>query len=368
MRAAADRRHDAAFGRRVARREHAADHARLPPRHARRELAVGGEARELRARAGAARRAVVRVARAEHEAAAVVLGIVGEQLDVIDRRAVAARHARALERRAHRRRVRGERRDVLARDALAVIAHEEEPVAAPRDVARHRAVPRHVDDDVLRVPVREHVAHAHGQIVVQRRLDVAHRRLDPMHARPDASHVVQRAHEADRAVPAHAEIARVVEEDHARRRAGRDGLAQQRADEHVAAARLEDAGGAIAVVLAREHGQTLGHRAAAERRKAGHDDARGFAARVRINDVDVLHVASIQGGNAHSFPCRGSRRLWVFDDARDEIGTARRARRRSRPDCADFIFSRLEKAQASRRADGDTGSRTDAPVGHLIRT
>ncbi|WP_207817698.1 hypothetical protein, partial [Pseudomonas sp. 74_A] len=76
----------------------------------------------------------------------------------------------------------------------------------------------------------------------------------------------------------------------------------------------------------------------------------------------------IQGGNAHSFPCRGSRRLWVFDDARDEIGTARRARRRSRPDCADFIFSRLEKAQASRRADGDTGSRTDAPVGHPIRT
>src|SRR5207244_13506759 len=50
----------------------AARHPLLPPHFARRELAVRVEARELRARARAARRAVVRLAGAQHEVPAVV--------------------------------------------------------------------------------------------------------------------------------------------------------------------------------------------------------------------------------------------------------------------------------------------------------
>src|SRR5262249_45776832 len=53
----------------IARAERAADKARLHPALAFAELAVGGEARELGARSGAARRAVVRLARTQHEVA-----------------------------------------------------------------------------------------------------------------------------------------------------------------------------------------------------------------------------------------------------------------------------------------------------------
>src|SRR5262249_15311530 len=49
--------------------ERAADDALLDPWRALRQLAVGCKARELGARAGAARRAVVRVAGAQHEIA-----------------------------------------------------------------------------------------------------------------------------------------------------------------------------------------------------------------------------------------------------------------------------------------------------------
>src|ERR1051326_3744522 len=66
--------------------ENAADDALLTPYLAGLQLAVGIEARELRAGAGAAGRAVVRAAGAEHEILAVRAGIGRrtEQLDVVD--------------------------------------------------------------------------------------------------------------------------------------------------------------------------------------------------------------------------------------------------------------------------------------------
>ena len=51
---------------------------------------------------------------------------------------------------------------------------------------------------------------------------------------------------ADRAVPAHAEVADVVEEDDARAQSAHRRLAQQRPDQHVGAARLVDDGAAEA--------------------------------------------------------------------------------------------------------------------------
>ena len=68
--------------------EDAAGDALLPPHLARLQLAVREQARQLRARAGAARRAVVGLARAEHEVAAMVRRVDrrAEQLDVIHRR------------------------------------------------------------------------------------------------------------------------------------------------------------------------------------------------------------------------------------------------------------------------------------------
>src|ERR1700758_2993072 len=56
------------FGRDfIAGFEHAADDAFLAPLRAGRERAVGGEARDLRTRAGAARRTVVSLAGTQHE-------------------------------------------------------------------------------------------------------------------------------------------------------------------------------------------------------------------------------------------------------------------------------------------------------------
>src|SRR5438093_11159899 len=72
MRAAGDgRQHFAIAAPAVRGLEHAADHALLPPHGAGRELAVGRQAGQLGAGAGAAGRAVVGLAGTEHEAAAV---------------------------------------------------------------------------------------------------------------------------------------------------------------------------------------------------------------------------------------------------------------------------------------------------------
>ena len=72
--------------------EDAADDALLPPDLARAQLAVGGQAGQLGAGAGAARRAVVGLAGAEHEVPAVGAGRGrrAEQLDVVDLAAVRA--------------------------------------------------------------------------------------------------------------------------------------------------------------------------------------------------------------------------------------------------------------------------------------
>src|SRR4030095_5127140 len=89
VRPARDGRHDAAalaVEPAIAGAEGAADDALLHPALAFRELAVGGEARELRARPRTARRAVVRLARTQHEAARACAARArcAEELDVID--------------------------------------------------------------------------------------------------------------------------------------------------------------------------------------------------------------------------------------------------------------------------------------------
>src|SRR5688500_15651908 len=111
--------------------EAAADHALLHPGLAFGELAVGGEAGELGACAGAARRAVVGLARAQHEVARVRAGAafvhelhmidVGKPLRV-DRLADAPAHV-------------SQSLDVLDVENLAVILDQKEPVPAPRNVA-----------------------------------------------------------------------------------------------------------------------------------------------------------------------------------------------------------------------------------------
>ena len=101
-----------------------------------------------------------------------------------------------------------------------------------------------------------------------------------MHSGCDCAEVSERGDDADRAVAAHPEEADVVEKNHARRASGDARRAQQRADEHVGAARLVHDRAAEAVVIFPEGFESRGHRAIAEFRPAAGDDARGLSARV----------------------------------------------------------------------------------------
>src|SRR5438309_11044696 len=74
--------------------EDTAHDALLPPGFSRREFSVFVKARHLRARPGAAWRAVVRSAGTQHEVAAVGIAAPrrSEKLDVVDDRAILAGH------------------------------------------------------------------------------------------------------------------------------------------------------------------------------------------------------------------------------------------------------------------------------------
>ena len=85
-----------------------------------------------------------------------------------------------------------------------------------------------------------------------------------MTPRPDPSQMRERHDESDRAVSAHAEIADVVEEDHAGRARGVVRFAQQRADYHIRAARFGDDARAPVVEARAQYVEPLCERAAAE--------------------------------------------------------------------------------------------------------
>ncbi len=90
-------------------------------------------------------------------------------------------------------------------------------------------------------------------------------------------------------MPAHAESADVVEEDHAGGATRVARLTQQRADDHIAAARLIHHRAAQPIVLLAQLRQLLGD-CAAERRPAADDQSRRLAAGVAVDDVNLLHA------------------------------------------------------------------------------
>ncbi len=104
----------------------------------------------------------------------------------------------------------------------------------------------------------------------------------------------QRRDHADRAVAAHPDVADVVEEDHAGGTGAVLRLDEQRADDHVRAARLVDDGGAVAVELAPEAFAARGKRPRAEVGAAGDDYPGRLAAGVRIDDGQTLHDCNSQ--------------------------------------------------------------------------
>src|SRR5262249_51231679 len=94
-----DARHDAVASPAVAALEDAADDALLPPNLPLRQHAIGRQARQPGAGAGAARRAVIRLPRTQHEVPAVVGRVErwATQLDVIDVTGLGPRDAVAFQ-------------------------------------------------------------------------------------------------------------------------------------------------------------------------------------------------------------------------------------------------------------------------------
>src|SRR2546426_2121610 len=239
MRAAGDgRQHRAIAAPAVRGLEHAADHALLPPHGAGRKLAVGRQAGQLGAGAGAAGRAVVGLAGTEHEAAAVGVWRRREELDVVDLGAVAAGDAVGGQRLAYAPGGVGQRLDLVERNWRVRPVDEEEPVAAPGDITADDTEPRYLDRHGLVPAVRRHVLDRDALVVVQGAGDRADDGIDAVHAGRDAAEVAQGFDHADRAVAAHADVADIVEVDHRRHRTRLLGRAEPGADQHAAAARL----------------------------------------------------------------------------------------------------------------------------------
>ncbi len=166
-----------------------------------------------------------------------------------------------------------------------MVVAEEEPVAAPRDVAVQYAVAGHRHRHLARVAPRRDVGQRHPTVGVQLGAHRADRRVDRVHAGAQPSQMCEGGDDADRAVAAHAEVADVVEEDHAAGAAGVLGWREQRAHEHVIAARLVDERTAPRVAFGAKARPPLGHRAASEVGAAADHQARRLAAGVRIDEA-----------------------------------------------------------------------------------
>src|SRR5579863_4272142 len=203
-----------------ARAKAAADDALLNPDLAGAQFSVGGEAGELGAGPGPAGRAVVGAARAEDEIAAhrVARPRGGEKLDMVDSRAVPPTHAQRQKRVMNGGRGLGQAADIgKLKLAGRRGRSEEEPVAAPRDIALDLAEPLDLDRDRFGEAITLDILDNGCRIVDQFDADDSDRRLEAMAPSPEAPHMGERDGEADRPVAAHAEIADIVEEDDARR-------------------------------------------------------------------------------------------------------------------------------------------------------
>src|SRR5262245_13952532 len=111
--------------------------------------------------------------------------------------------------------------------------------------------------------ITRHICKRNRILAVVLRDNDADRRFEPMRARFDFSHVAQRDDRADHAMPAHAEIADIVEEDYAGRATRIARRTEQGAYHHVRAARLVNNGGAMAIEFVAKALAPFGERTAA---------------------------------------------------------------------------------------------------------
>lgn len=182
-----------------------------------------------------------------------------EQFDVIHFRAALGIHGLP-----HAPAVIRERVGVLQREFLSVLRDEEKPIAAPGDVAGDFAQAGNVHGEILFRAPAWNVGDRDFAVRMQRGGDDTHRGFNPVLAGFDPSEMRERDNEANRPVPAHAEVADVVEEDDAASAGLVLGLDQQRTDDDLRAARFVDDGGAVVVEVALKSRAPSGQRTATQ--------------------------------------------------------------------------------------------------------
>ncbi|MFT5130465.1 MAG: UDP-glucose 4-epimerase, partial [Rhodothermales bacterium] len=288
----------------------AADNTFLAPDLALGEFAVGDQAGEFGARASAAGRAIVGTTRAHDIASAVCIWIRGraEELHVIDLAAVVATNACCFEGAADGPRAGFESCDVRELQLESVVVYQEEPVAAPGDVAMHVAESGHIDRHSCSAAIAAHVTDGHASVWKECSGNIANGCFELMFAGADASEMGQCGDDADGAMSAHAEIADVVEKDDARCGLRTARRAEQGADQHIAAAWLEDDSRANGVVRITKALALCCQVAFAQLWPASDDDASGLAARMRINNTYSRHARKIALAEGFAWPVSDSSR------------------------------------------------------------
>ena len=170
---------------------------------------------ELCACSGTARRTVVFQAGTEHKIAAVGVRRVGKQLDVIDLGAVVASNIISVQRISYGNRKICQLLKVRELDTERMIAYEKKPISSPCDVASDSSKTFDIDLDIFCDAITVDVGNCYRTVGIQRGLDVSDGRLDLVCSGSDSAKILERFYEPDRAVPAHSEIADVVEIDNA---------------------------------------------------------------------------------------------------------------------------------------------------------
>ena len=135
------------------------------------------------------------------------------------------------------------------RQLAPVFVDQKEPVPSPGDIARYPAVAFQGDRHIRARAVTRHIADGDGAGLMQPGVHDAHGGVERMRAGLYPAQVGKRRDKSDAAVTAHAQIAHVVEKNHAGRTVEVARRAKQCADQCIRTARFVHHGGAKAVVL-----------------------------------------------------------------------------------------------------------------------
>jgi hypothetical protein len=171
---------------------------------------------------------------------------------------------------------------------VGVMLDQKKPIAAPGDVAGHRAVPGNFDVDGSGPAVAGYVLEGHRAVFVQGGSHDPHRCFKAVKARLDPAQVCERGYDTDRSMSAHAQASAVVEENDARNAICTGGLAKQCAYHRFGSPGFGDESPAEGFVIPLKQKATLLQVTAAEVRGTFDDGSRRLAAGVRIDNPDLF--------------------------------------------------------------------------------